>query len=319
MKKKSIIILLIAAAVIAAGVIGIVKYISWDRSTPKAQVDLYFMNSDGTGIEAESRSIRYHNENELIQNTMAQLLKGPSGSKRGVIIPKGTSINHILLNSNNITVDFSKEFITGDSARNILAVYAVVKTLYSTGAAQLVEVTVNGDHVTDSAGNELGFISALDINLESEEYFSEMREITLYFGGAGNKLYRERRTVKVTDQQPIEQYIINELINGPSGGALHSLLSKKTVLLSVDVEGGSCYLNFKSGFLKDNSGSPEHEELVIYSIVNSITELEDIARVQFYMDGKRVESFGSVRIKDHMARNEDLIENDGKTEDKSYE
>ena len=319
MKKKTIIILLIAAAVIAAGVIGIVKYISWDRSTPKAQVDLYFMNSDGTGIEAEARSIRYHNENELIQNTMAQLLKGPSGSKRGAIIPKGTSINHILLNSNNITVDFSKEFITGDSTRNILAVYAVVKTLYSTGAAQLVEVTVNGDPVTDSAGNELGFISALDINLESEEYFSEMREITLYFGGAGNKLYRERRTVKVTDQQPIEQYIINELIKGPSDGALHSLLSKKTVLLSVDVEGGSCYLNFKSGFLKDNSGSPEHEELVIYSIVNSITELEDIARVQFYMDGKRVESFGSVRIKDHMSRNEDLIENDGRTEDEDYE
>ena len=315
MKKKTVIILLITAAVAAAALIGIAKYISWDRSTPKATVDLYFMNSDGTGIEAEPRSIRYHDENELIQNTMAQLLKGPSGSKRGDIIPNDSSINHILLNSNNITVDFSNEFITGDSTRNILAVYAVVKTLYSTGAAQLVEVTVNGEPMTDSAGNELGFISALDINLENEQYFSEMREITLYFGGAGNKLYRERRTVKVTDQQPIEQYIINELINGPSDGALHSLLSKKTVLLSVDVEGNSCYLNFKSGFLKDNSGSPEHEELVIYSIVNSITELEDIARVQFYMDGKRVESFGSVRIKDHMSRNEDLIENEGKTED----
>ena len=315
MKKKTVIILLITAAVAAAALIGIAKYISWDRSTPKATVDLYFMNSDGTGIEAEPRSIRYHDENELIQNTMAQLLKGPSGSKRGDIIPNDSSINHILLNSNNITVDFSNEFITGDSTRNILAVYAVVKTLYSTGAAQLVEVTVNGEPMTDSAGNELGFISALDINLENEQYFSEMREITLYFGGAGNKLYRERRTVKVTDQQPIEQYIINELINGPSDGALHSLLSKKTVLLSVDVEGNSCYLNFKSGFLKDNSGSPEHEELVIYSIVNSITELEDIARVQFDMDGKRVESFGSVRIKDQMSRNEDLIENEGKTED----
>lgn len=315
MKRKRVIILLITAVVLIAAGIGVIQYIRWDHNTLKAQVDLYFMNSDSTGIEAESRTIRYHNNNELIQNTMAQLSKGPSGSKRGAIIPKDATINRILINNDRITVDFSKEFITGDSARNILAVYAVVKTLYSTGFAQLVEVTVDDVPITDANGSEMGFISALDINLESEEYFSEMREITLYFSDADNRLRREKRTVKITDQQPIEQYIINELIKGPADGSLHKLLSKKTVLLSVDVEGNNCYLNFKSGFLKDNSGSAEHEKLVIYSIVNSITELEDIAQVQFYMDGKRVESFGSVRIKDHISRDDSLIAGEYRTEE----
>ena len=89
------------------------------------------------------------------------------------------------------------------------------------------------------------------------------------------------------------------------------LLSKKTVLLSVNVEGNNCFLNFKSSFLTENDGSPEHERLVIYSIVNSLTELESIARVQFLMDGRRVDSFGSVGIKDYISRDETLIASQG--------
>lgn len=320
MKRKRIVFFVIAAVLAAAAVVSIIQYISWNSRTPKAQVDLYFMNADNTGIEAEPRTIRYNNENELIQNTMSQLMKGPSGSKRGRIIPDGAKINRIVLDSSNITVDFSQEFLTPDSPRNVLAVYAVVKTLYSTGLAQLVEVTVEGNTITDPDGSELGFISALDINLENEEYYSEMRGITLYFGGPDNTLKRETRTVKVTDQQPIEQYIINELIKGPTDGSLSQLLSKKTVLISVDVEGSICYLNFKSNFIKENNGSAEHEQLVIDSIVNSLTELESIARVQFYMDGKRVESFGSVRIKDYISRGDGGAPADAnRTEEDSYE
>ncbi len=60
-----------------------------------------------------------------------------------------------------------------------------------------VEVTVEDNKITDPDGSELGFISALDINLETEEYISEMRNVTLYFGAGGNRLMREDRTVKI--------------------------------------------------------------------------------------------------------------------------
>ena len=307
MTRKRVIGLVIAALVIAAAAVFAVNYISWDRSMAMQQVDMYFINADGTGIEAEQHVIRYSDENDLIRNTMSELMGRPSGSKRSRIIPSGTNIRRILVEDGNITVDFSEEFLTTDSSRNVLAVYAVVKTLYSTGHARLVQVTVEDRKITDPSGSELGFISALDINLETEEYISEMRRVRLYFGAGDDKLVREDRTVKMTDQQPIEQYIINELIKGPKADGTAPLLSKNTVLISVNVEGNNCFLNFKSGFLTDNDGSPEHERLVIYSIVNSLTELESIARVQFLMDGKRVDSFGSVGIKNYISRDETLI------------
>ena len=69
-----------AAAVIAVIVISVicVAYISYDRSYQRADVDLYFINEDATGIVATSQKIKYRNESELIQNTLESLRRGPS-------------------------------------------------------------------------------------------------------------------------------------------------------------------------------------------------------------------------------------------------
>jgi germination protein M len=190
----------------------------------------------------------------------------------------------------------------------MLGVYAVTKSLCSAGIASRVYVTVDGNAVIDGDGNQMGFVAASDINLETEEYQSEMRKVVLYFAGHnGNGLVKEERTIKITDQQPIEQYIINELIKGPGEKGNQPVLSKNTVLISVDVEDNICYLNFKSSFLKENSGSEEHDRQVIYSVVNSLTELMTISRVQFYMNGKRVDSFGNIDIKGYVSRDTSII------------
>ena len=309
MNRRKIITAAAAAVLFIAAVISIILFINYDMSMQKAIVDLYFMNSDGTGIAAEQHEIRYKDDNELILNTIARLTDGPSNSQKGRVIPKGTDVNRIVLDgAESITVDFSAEFLTDDPARNVLDTYAVVKTLCATGRAASAEVTVMGSPITDRDGNALGFISASDINLENEEYSSEMRDIILYFADRSETgLVKEERTIKITDQQPIEQYIINELIKGPADNSVQSLLSGKTVLMSVDIEDNICYLNFKSSFINENAGSSDHEQLVIYSIVNSLTELPSISRIQFYMDGKRVNNFGAVEIKDCIARDISII------------
>ncbi|MCH5212876.1 MAG: GerMN domain-containing protein [Oscillospiraceae bacterium] len=311
MNKKKLLKTAIPAALILLVIIIVLAYINYDRTTPKAEVDLYFLNSDGTGIVAEQRAVRYHDDREKVKNTLERLKKGPSNPKKGSVIAKGTEINSITFEEpDRVIVDFSNSFLTGDPAKDVLNTYAVVKTLCSTGCVTAVEVTVNGNLIQDRDGNSFEFISASDINLETEEYSSEMKDVVLYFADkSGKQLVREERNIKITDLRPVEEYIINELIKGTNTGSLQSLLSKKTTLISVDIENNICYLNFKSDFIKNNSGSAEHERLVIYSIVNSLTEMSNIARVQFYMDGKRVDKFGSVDIKNFISRDTDIIKN----------
>lgn len=310
-RKKLIVISSAVLALIIAVICAV--FINYDRITEKINFDLYFINEDGTGIVSTTRKIRYKNEDELIRSALEMLRKGPSGGKLGAIMPKDTEINGIELSGGGfLTVYFSDKFLSDDPSRNVLNVYAVVKTLCSTAHVSSVKVLVNGEPVKDKDGKPLEYISASDINLETEEYRSEMREVGLYFADStGKKLVCEKRTIKITDQQPIEQYIINELIKGTKDKKLKTLLSKKTVLVSVEVQENICYLNFKSNFLTDNSGTPEHEKMVIYSIVNSLTELQMLARVQFYMDGKRVDNFGSVKIDDYIERNTSIIAGKG--------
>ncbi len=313
MNKTRIIALFSAIAGIIAAVICAV-IIANTNSAEKISVDLYFINRDGTGIVAEPRKVRYRNDDDLIRTTLEKLRKGPSSSKLGTIMPKNTQITSISLDGGGfLTVNFSGNFISEDKARNVLSVYAVVKSLCSTAHVSSVKVLCEGAPVKDRDNKPLEYISASDINLETEEYRSELKEVALYFADNDKKhLVREVRTIKITDQQPIEQYLINELIKGTTNKELESLLSDKTVLVSADVEDNVCYLNFKASFLNDNRGTDKHEQLVIYSIVNSLMELNTINSVQFYMDGKRVEKFGSVDIKDYIGRNEAIIAKDKK-------
>lgn len=301
---------LAAAVVLAALLVGVMIYtVNHDFAYDKMIVDLYFMNEDETGIVAESSEIKYKNDIELTKNVLEKLRKGSSVSKRGRIMPKDTKVNTIeMAYDGNVTVDFSESFLSDDPLKNVLHAYAVTKTLCSTGKISQVRVTVCGNDISDRDGNQLGFVAASDINLETEEYSSELRKIVLYFASDSGFLSKEERTVKITDQQPIEQYIINELIKGPDDKSLRAPLSRDTILISADVEDNICYLNFKSNFIKENSGSSEHERLVIYSMVNSLTELQTISRVQFYMDGRRVDSFGDFPIKGYISRDASIIQ-----------
>ena len=306
-KSRIAVIIAIVIAIVAAAIFAV--YVNIDKNPQKIGVDLYFLNQDGTGIVAEARKIKYKTDEDLIRNTLEKLRQGPKSSKLGAIMPKNTQITQIeLAGGGFLTVNFSENFLSDDQSKNVLNVYAVVKTLCSTVHVSSVKVLVEGEPVKDRDKKPLEFISASDINLETEEYKSEVKEINLYFADNDKKqLTRESRTIIITDQQPIEQYIINELIKGTNSKGMKTLLSDKTVLMSVDVEDGVCYLNFKSDFLANNSGNDKHEELVIYSIVNSLTELNSIIKVQFYMDGKRVDKFGSVDIKDYIDRNKGII------------
>ncbi len=306
-KHRLILALLAIGLALVAIIGGIVTTV--DRRSDKTDVDFYFINSAGTGIVSTRKSVRYTDDNDLVNNTIEKLRRGPSNRKLGEVMPRDTQIKRVvLMESGRLTVEFSQEFLLEDASKNVLNTYAVVKTLCSTPCVSEVKVLVEGKPIRDRDGNRLDYISASDINIETEEYHSEVRKVALYFANdTKTQLVREMRSIKITDQQPIEQYIINELIEGTDKKNSKSLLSDDTVLVSVDVEDNICYLNFKSNFLTENSGVETHEKLVVYSIVNSLTELQTIGRVQFYMDGKRVEKFGSISIDDYLSRDTTII------------
>lgn len=309
MKKKKTLIFVILIAVIAAAaaVFGIIKS---DYNSKKYTGELYFFNESATAIVTESREIKYKDEQELAETVINELKKGPDNGKHLRIIEKQAQLISLDgVETGNALVNFSDEFITGDNTKDILAVYAVVKSLCGIKTINSVKVVIEGKDIYTSDGSIIGYLTAQDINLPSDTYNSETREVTLYFPRKdAQTLVKETRSIKVTDQQPIAQYIINELIKGPINENLTASLSSDTVLLSVETSDNICFVNFKANFIDKNSGSAEKEKMAIYSIVDSLTELESIQRVQFLMDGKKVDIFGNINIGSMFGRDESIIE-----------
>lgn len=309
MKNKKVIIpIFVAAALIAVGVI--IALVSRDYNSEKYTGELYFFNESETSIVAESREIKYHDRQNLVEEVVKELISGPDNRKYSRIIEKKTkllSVNDI--ETGHLIVNFSREFITGNNTKDLLAVYAVVKSLCVIDNIQSVKVVIEGKDILSSDGSIIGYLTDGDINLPTDTYNSEIREVILYFPNKnGDKLVQERRGIKITDQQPIAQYIINELIKGPSNKELSKALNKDTVLISVETSDNICFVNFKSSFLDKNTGTAEQEKMAVYSIVDSLTELESIDRVQFLIDGKRVDNFGNINIRNMFFRDESVME-----------
>ena len=63
-------------------------------------------------------------------------------------------------------------------------------------------------------------------------------------------------------------------------------------------------------FVDNHPGGKEAEEMTIFSIVNTLTELKDIETVKFLINGKEQKEFkGNFRFDNEFPRNESLIDN----------
>ena len=112
--------------------------------------------------------------------------------------------------------------------------------------------------------------------------------ITLYFLDSNTyKLSPEARQIdakKLLDN-PYE-LLINLLMEGPKNENLLKLIPENTKLNSAQIKDNILYIDFSEDFIKEQKLGKEQEELILKSIVNTVTELTEINKVAILIDGK---------------------------------
>lgn len=308
MTKKKYLIALISCIVIIIATFLIINIETQDDETKTMNINLYFFNDNYTSIVAENRNIKYDNERDLPEEVLKELQKGPQDSKNKPILPDGTRLLSVKEKNDNITADFSKEYMSEDASKSFLATYAIVKSLCQITTVHTVLVTVEGEEIVAQDGTVLTAMSDDDIDLVTDTKTQDSKTLTLYFADKETEtLVKEERIIKITDTIPVEQYVVNELIKGPQTENAKSIIASDTELISAETTDNTCFVNFKSGFIEKNTGSAKNEELILYSIVDSLCEIPSVKSVQFLVDGKKVENFGSINIAEFFIKNEGII------------
>lgn len=123
--------------------------------------------------------------------------------------------------------------------------------------------------------------------------------ITLYFLDSTNyELVPEARSIdsKELVNNPYE-VLINLLIEGPKNKNLLKIIPEETKLINAELKEDILYLDFSSELIEGQNLGREQEELIIKSIVNTVTELTEIDKVIILIEGKENSRISRWRIK----------------------
>ena len=77
--------------------------------------------------------------------------------------------------------------------------------------------------------------------------------------------------------------------------------------MSVETKEGVCFVNLSKEFITKHPGGTSAEIMTVYSIVNSLTELINVNKVQFLIDGEIKELFNHIVINEPLERDVSYI------------
>lgn len=117
---------------------------------------------------------------------------------------------------------------------------------------------------------------------------AQTERVVVYFADEqAMHLKPEFRDVEIGSNLPLT--ILQELVKGPGQQGHYRTLPATTRILSLEVKQNIAYVNLSQDFEKDYPGGTTGEAMALGSIINSLTELENIYAVQFLIEGKTVE------------------------------
>lgn len=205
-------------------------------------------------------------------------------------IPEGVELLDTNLENEQYTMVFGESYYNMDSVTEVLCRAAIVRTMLQIDGISAVEFMVNNQPLLDKCGRTVGLMSA-DTFVESagsDLASYQEAELNLYFSNIeGNGLVLVKRKVLYHSNMPVEKLIVEQLLRGieseENGSVTKSSIPTEAKLLKLYVKDGVCYVNFDEKFVTQTMNVKE--EVIIYSLVNSLTELPDITKVQISVNG----------------------------------
>ena len=289
-----------------------------NKKKQEGRYKIYYLNNAQTQVVSETYEMQATTTEEQIKEIETVL---NTMTPRDLTYRKALPDNVVLkleldIKQKQLKVYVDSNYNTLKGASEILCRAAIVKTVCQIPKVEYVEFIVDGKPLTNSQNVPIGFMTAETFidNTGGETNYKQNALVTLFFSNAsGTKLKETRVKITYNGTIPIEQMVIEQLIKGPEQitgvetNELFRCVSKDTKLIRVIAKDGICYVDFNSELLNKPMGITD--EVLVYSIVNTLVELPKINKVQFTINGQQTAVFTDGMAFDiPFERNLDIIE-----------
>ncbi len=303
--KKNILIfltLILSAVLLLSGC----SWLSINSGNTDVDAITYYIEENGTTLVEKNVSLPDGSKEEKVEYLINSLLNPPS--KNISPICSGAVLKSVKIEDEIATVNFSKEFTDVKNPIYTLSPAALAKTLCSLEFISGVNILVEDLPALGIDGTPIGVIMKSDVAGNGLPTGLIEANVKLYFPDeAGEGLNLERRKVLASASTTVEKVVVEELIKGPKVDKNIAIIPNDVKVLSAETKNGVCFVNLSKEFISKFSSGSTGENLIIYSVVNSLTELDTVSSVQFLIEGEKKEALSHIAINEPLVRDKSII------------
>lgn len=278
------------------------------------QLYAYYVNMDKTDLV--TRVCTYDVDKNVVSNASAiiqVLVDVKQNEDYQSPIPEGITYDSTTYNEKKgrVEVSFDIFYDMVDADTLLFFKASVVKTLLQLQNVDSVTISLTD---LSSSNAETATVSenfdqdSFTMSFGNASGYNQRGTIVLYFANeSGEELKEYRKTIEISNNSSLARIVVESIIDGPEGDAYKATVSPKTTIQNISVKDGICYVDLSEEFYDtDNS---LRNDIIVYSIVNSLAELPTVSKVQFLKNGEKQQFFRETMPFDGIfERNLDLIE-----------
>lgn len=279
------------------------------RTEPKDPGTFYYLQTETAYSDSEGVFTPEIRDLSGLRGDVTALLElycsGPVTDGLESPLPAGAALQSWNLQDQMLSLEFTPELSQLTGIDLTLAAGCLARTFLPLTAAKTLQLTAGGELL---GGKTALQISNQDYALRDDSLDRLMEELTVYYTNADRR-YLIGLAVQVDPAAPesIPLQMLELLLEPPESSGLRSALPTGTRLLSVSVENGLCRVELNSVFENRRFYSQTGQVLSLMCIVNTLTALPQIDRVELIVNGSPLIRYGSITVSGPLVRDERCI------------
>ena len=251
---------------------------------------------------------------DIVNEVLNVLASKPGNSVYNKVIPDDLQVlNFYFGDDGQLIIDFSEKYNTLDTLTELFCRAGVVKTMCELDFVDAVEFLVNGNPLASAGEIKAGVMTAQDFidNTGDSVFFRQSVSLTVYYADNSGKMMTEAHLiVESNGTRSLEELAMEQITGGPAFETteLKRTVPEGTKLRSITTRDGICYVDLSEEFMDGVDGVGN--DIVVYSIVNTLTGLPSITKVRINVEGKPIRSYGLVQLDGFLESRPDLITNE---------
>ena len=262
---------------------------SCGSNSEAAKYQVYYLDMDETSITGVDYELQAGESNptEMVDELLMAMKEAPEVTGLRATLPDNVEVLDHSENGYLVTIDFNSAYYEMDKTEEVLVRAAVVKTISQVKAYSYVSFTVDSSPLMNEEGELVGSMNADSFVENPGEQINTSQEVTLtlYFSDdSGTRLVKKTRVVHYSTNISLEKLVMEQLIYGPNGSDVKATVPSVSRLINISVADGICYVSLDDNF-KNNLNNQITEQVILYSIVDSLASLPEVDKVQISING----------------------------------